>query len=46
MNRQVLVGEVAEKDGTGTIVGKLVGGGTTNAKGRVGAFTLMSLLHH
>lgn len=45
MNRQVFIGEIAEKDGTGTIVGELVGGGTTNAKGRVGALTMMSLLH-
>lgn len=40
MNRQVLIGEVAEENCTSTIVGELMSAGTTDAKGRVGAFRI------
>lgn len=46
MNSKELIGEIAEEDRTSAIVGELVGTGTADAKGRVGAFGLMSLLHY
>lgn len=46
MNCKELIGEIADEDGTSAIVGELVGTGTADAKGRVGAFVWMSLPHH
>lgn len=40
MNRKELVGEIAEEDGTGTIARELVGAGTADAEGGVGAFCM------
>lgn len=40
MNGQEVIGEIAEEDGTGTIVRELVGTGTADAKGGVGAFCM------
>lgn len=46
MNCKELVGVIAKEDRTSAIVGELVGTRTANAKGRVGAFVLLSLPHH
>lgn len=40
MNRKKFIGEIAEEDGTGTIARELVGTGTADAQGGVGAFCM------
>lgn len=40
MNGKEFIGEIAEEDSTGTIVRELVGTGTADAEGRIGAFCM------